>query len=75
MSIECPANVSTLSDGSPACLDSSGNLVAWQAVPAFDISQLDTAQAGEAFAAAFVIVGTCWAIGKAVGLVLSVVRH
>jgi hypothetical protein len=42
---------------------------------AFDISQLDTVQAGEAFAAAFVIVGMCWALGKAVGAVLDVVRR
>lgn len=55
------------------CLDASGNVVAWQAVPPFDISQLDTTQAGEAFAAGFVIVGTCWAIGKAVGLIMRVV--
>lgn len=75
MSVECPANVSTLADGSPACLDSSGAVVAWQAVPPFDVSQLDTVQAGEAFAAGFVIVGTCWAIGKAVGLILSVIRR
>lgn len=75
MSIECPANVSTLSDGSPACLDAASAPVAWQVVPSFDISQLDTTQAGEAFAAGFVIVGTCWAIGKAVGLVLSVIKR
>ena len=75
MSIECPANVSTLVDGSPACLDGAGNVVAWQAVPAFDVSQLDTTQAGEAFAAGFVIVGSCWAIGRAVGLILSVIRR
>ena len=75
MSIECPANVSTGSDGSALCLDSSSNPVAWVAVPSFDVSQLDYGQAGEAFAAAFVIAGTCWAIGKAVGLVLSVIKR
>jgi hypothetical protein len=75
VSIECLANVSTLPDGGAACLDSSGNVVAWQVVPPFDISQLDTTQAGEAFAAAFVIVGTCWAIGKAVGLILQVIKR
>jgi hypothetical protein len=41
----------------------------------FDITSLDTVQAGEAFAAGFVIIGTCWAIGKAIGLILSVVRR
>lgn len=75
MSIECPANVVTGVDGSALCVDSSSAPVAWVSVPAFDISQLDTGEAGEAFAAGFVIVGTCWAIGKAVGLFLSVVRR
>ena len=46
----------------------------WQAVPPFDVSQLDYGQAEEAFAAAFVIVGTCWAIGKAVSLVFDAIR-
>lgn len=75
MSVECPANVSTLPDGSAACLDGSGAVVAWQVVPQFDVSQLDTMQAGEAFAAGFVIVGTCWAIGRAVRAVLEVIRR
>lgn len=74
-SIECPANVTTLSDGSPACLDSTGAVVPWQAVPPFDVSQLDYAQAGEAFAAGFVIVGMCWSLGKAVGSILSIIRR
>lgn len=43
--------------------------------PAFDISQLDGAQAGEAFAAGFVIVGMCWALGRAVGMIVSVVKR
>lgn len=75
MSIECPGNVQTLASGAPSCVDGSGAVLAWQAVPAFDVSQLDTSQAASAFAAGFVIVGTCWAIGKAVGLVLSVIRR
>ena len=41
----------------------------------FDISQIDTVQAGEAFAAAFVIVGMVWALGKAVGALLEVIRR
>ena len=41
----------------------------------FDISQLDTVQFGEAFAAAFVIVGMCWALGKAVGMILEMIRR
>jgi sugar/nucleoside kinase (ribokinase family) len=75
VSIECLANILTLPDGSAACLDGSGNVVAWQVVPPFDISQLDTTQAGQAFAAAFVIVGMCWALGKAVGMILQVIRR
>lgn len=75
MSIECPANVATLSTGAPACLDGSGSVVAWVAVPPFDVSQLDTVQAGEAFAAGFVLVGTCALIGKAVGSILAVIKR
>lgn len=74
-SIECPANVSTLADGSPACLDGTGAVVAWQAVPPFDVSQLDTVQAGEAFAAGFVMVASCALLGIAVGAILNVVRR
>lgn len=41
----------------------------------FDISALDLTQAGEAFAAGFVIVGMCWALGKAVGMIVSIVKR
>ena len=78
MSIECPANVVTdtvVDPGAALCLDSSSAPVAWVAVPAFDVSQLDTVSAASAFAAGFVIVGTCWCIGKAVGMILSVIRR
>lgn len=64
----------SLADGAPACQDGNGNLVSWVSVPPFDVSQLDYGQAGEAFAAGFVIVGMCWALGKAVGAIMDAVR-
>jgi hypothetical protein len=72
---ECPGNVVTDMAGAPLCLDGSSAPLTWVSVPVFDITSLDTVQAGEAFAAGFVIIGTCWAIGKAIGLILSVVRR
>ena len=74
MSIECPANVVTSASGSAQCVSSSGAPVQWVAVPPFSVAQLDTTQSGEAFAAGFVIVGMCWALGRAVKLIMSVVR-
>jgi hypothetical protein len=75
VSIECPGNVQTLADGAPACVDGSGAPLAWTSVPPFDVSQLDYGQAGSAFAAGFVIVGMCWALGKAVGAILAVIKR
>ena len=75
--LSCPGVVSTdatVDPGAPICTNGSGAAVQWQAVPPFDVSQLDYGQAEEAFAAAFVIVGTCWAIGKAVALVFDAIR-
>lgn len=42
---------------------------------AFDISELDFGAAASAFAASFVLVGMCWALGKGVGLVVGLVRR
>lgn len=80
MSLQCvnganPGTVVTLADGSPSCQDGMGNVVAWTYTPPFDITQLDYTQAGEAFAAAVVIVGTMWAIGKGARLIMDVVRR
>jgi hypothetical protein len=43
--------------------------------PPFDISQLDTTQVAGAFAAGFVLVGMFWALGKAVGMLMGMVRR
>jgi hypothetical protein len=72
--LSCPGVVATGSDGSPQCTNGAGGVLSWVAVPPFDVSQLDYGQAGSAFAAGFVIVGMCWALGKAVGLIMSVLR-
>lgn len=64
--------------GAVLCLDDMGAPVAWLLTvddEPFDLATLDTELAAQAFTAAFVIVGTCWAIGKGVGLLLSVVRR
>lgn len=65
--------VSTGADGSAQCTNGSGVVVAWVSVPPFDVSQLDFGQAGHAFAAGFVMVGMCWMLGRAVGMVLKAV--
>jgi hypothetical protein len=72
--LSCPGVVSTGADGSALCTDGAGNVVQWVSVPPFDVSQLDYGQAGSAFAAGFVIVGMCWALGRAVGAILDAVR-
>lgn len=73
MQLECPANVVTLTDGTVACQDSVGGAVAWLVTPAFDPEQIDAIVGGGYFAAGFVIVGTCWAIGKGARIVLSMI--
>jgi hypothetical protein len=42
--------------------------------PAFDISQLNSTQMGQAFAAGFLLIGVAMATGKGIGLVLSMFR-
>jgi len=76
LSLVCPGVVSTdVGTGAALCTDGMGTVLGWTYTPPFDISTLDYAQATEAFAAAFTIVGTCWAIGKGVRLLLDVVRR
>lgn len=43
--------------------------------PPFDLAQLDTSILAGTFAAGFAIVGSFWALGKAVGMVMSVVKR
>ncbi len=76
MSIECVGVVLTDAiSGAPQCHDGSGAVVAWTVVPPFDPSQIDAPTALGAFSAAFVMVGTAWAIGFGVRTVLSQIRR
>ncbi len=72
--ISCTASVSTSALGAAQCVDGVGAPVAWVVVPDFDFSQLDAPMASGAFAAGFVLVGVGWAIGRAFGVVLSMLR-
>lgn len=75
MRVNCPGvEVVTLPNGEPSCQDALGAAVAWEVQPEFDVSQLDPAQLGQAFAAGFVLVGTGWAIGRGFKYVLSMLR-
>ena len=71
VTIQCPATVSTSVTGQPQCLDGIGATVAWVVVPDFDLSMIDTPTAADGFAVGFVIVGTAWALGKAVSVLLN----
>lgn len=71
MRYECPGVVVTDAVGVPSCTDGVGGFLAWDAVPDFDVSLVDNAIAGQAFAAGFVIVGSAWAIGRGFKYVLS----
>lgn len=73
MQLECPATVVTLTDGAVACVDGGGAAVSWLVTPAFDPAQIDALVGGGFFASGFVIVGTCWAIGKGARTVLSMI--
>lgn len=72
MRVTCPGvSVATGVNGEPLCQGVGGSPVAWEAVPEFDIAQLDIEQLGGAFAAGFAIVGTAWACGRGFKAVLS----
>lgn len=75
MQLECPANVVTLANGEVACQDGGGAAVAWLVTPSFDVSQLDTAQLGGAFAAGFVVMATGMVIGMGFRHLLSMIRR
>lgn len=70
MRVTCPgAVVSTGSEGEPLCLDGLGAPVAWESQASFTF-----ADSAEPFFAGFALVMVFWALGKAVSLVLRVVR-
>ena len=73
--LSCPGTVTTDAAGAPDCTNGSGTAVAWQAVPPFSVSELDYGEAGQAFAAGFVIVGMCWALGQAIGAIIKPVKR
>lgn len=73
MYIDCDGQVVTDTNGVPACLDMGGSPLAWQTAPVFEIAELDPSMMSAAFAAGFVIVATCWAIGKGARTVLSMI--
>lgn len=72
--ITCPGEVVTDVSGVPVCQDMSGQPLAWTTTPAFSIDALDPVIASGAFAAGFVLVGTGWAIGHGVKIVLRMLR-
>ena len=75
MRVTCPGTqVLTGSAGEAICADSLGAPVAWEVQPEFDVSQLDVADLGGAFAAGFVVVATGWVIGYGFRAVLSAIR-
>ncbi len=74
--LSCPGTITTdTTTGAPDCTNGTGTVVAWQVVPPFDVSQLDYGEAGQAFAAGFVLVGMCWGLGMAVGAIMRTIRR
>ena len=74
--LSCPGTIVTNSaTGGADCTNGSGAVVAWQTIPPFDVSQLDYGEAGQAFAAGFVMVGMCWGLGVAVGAIMKVIKR
>lgn len=71
----CGGVIVTDVNGVAYCEDMTGAPLAWEAVPEFDITELDPAIASAAFAAGFVIVGTAWAIGFGFRAILSMIRR
>jgi hypothetical protein len=58
----------------PICSDGAGNPVAWVATVPFDFTQLDQPTLAACFGIGFTIIGISWFLGKAVGLVVSMVK-
>jgi 3'-phosphoadenosine 5'-phosphosulfate (PAPS) 3'-phosphatase len=76
VAIECAGTVATDAvSGAAVCHDAGGAVLAWTVTAPFDFADIDAPTASGAFAASFVMVGTAWAIGKAVGSILSAIRR
>lgn len=72
--VSCPGTVVTNVDGVAMCQDMGGAPLAWTVSPAFSIEALDPLMLSGAFAAGFVLVGTGWAIGYGVRIVLGMLK-
>lgn len=70
----CPGTIQTDASGYPFCTDDVGTPLTWVEVADFDLSELETADLGGAFAAGFVIVGTAYVIGLAARTLIRAVR-
>jgi hypothetical protein len=75
VSVVCPANLVTGPGGVPACVDGSGGAVAWVQTIPFDFTQLDVPTLAAVFGVGFTIIGMCWFLGKAVGIVVNMVKN
>lgn len=72
MQVECPANVETGPSGEPWCVDESWRPISWEPVVPFSI---DFEQIAEPFSVGFLLMASCWALGKAVALVIGLVKR
>lgn len=72
MQVECPANVVTGPSGEPLCLDELSEPISWEPVEPVAI---DFEQVAEPFSVGFLLMASCWALGKAVALVIGLVKR
>lgn len=73
MQANCPGVVITDTAGVPRCEDGAGVALVWEPATPFDPTSIDPVVASKAFAAGFVIVGTCWAIGRGFRVLLNMI--
>lgn len=72
MRVECPGVVVTGAVGEPLCLEvGTAEPVEWQPLPD---AYLSVESAAQAFSVGFMVVATCWGLGKGVALVLRLVK-
>ena len=73
-SARCDGTIVSDAGGYAICQDQSGAPLAWVQEEPFSLDDIDPVIAGEHFAVGFVIYGTAWAIGKAVGMLIDTIR-
>lgn len=72
MRVECPGTVETGMQGQPLCVDQPGGIaLMWQEQQPY---QIDVDAAFEPFSAGFLLVASCWALGKGVAVVIGLVK-